>query len=221
MPKDTNKKLKTIAIVSLILGLLIFALAYISILNNEYLHRLNQPILDWCLQARQPFITGLVKLLTNFASSTTLIVITVAIAAIFILYKKEFLRPSLLLGSMFGVAGVATLMKLAIMDPRPLQQHMVPTYQLDYSFPSGHTLGIWTFMLVIGYLFYSRNFSIKKCIFWNLLAMLITIIIATTRLYLGYHWLTDVVASIGLGLIIFSIVIFVDRFIVTSSNTDQ
>lgn len=221
MLKENNKKLKLIALIYLFVGLVIFALAYISMSQKQYLYNLNQPILDWFLSIRQPLATNLAKLLTNLASATSLIIVTIIIALFSVFYKKEFLRPIVLLASMVSAAVTSTLMKIIIMDPRPLQQHMVPSYQLDYSFPSGHTLGIWIFLLTIGYLFYSRKFSLKKYISWSLSAILITVIIAVTRLYLGYHWLTDIVASIGLGLIIFSIIVFIDRFIVSSSNTDQ
>ncbi|MGB4420293.1 MAG: phosphatase PAP2 family protein [Candidatus Saccharimonadales bacterium] len=216
-----NKKIRSIAFIYLFLGIIIFALAYISIIQKQYLYDFNKPILDWFLSVRQPIISSMAKLLTNLASATSLTLITIIITLMMIFYKKEFLRPLLLLGTMTTAVLVSTLMKVIIMNSRPLQQNMVPSYQLDYSFPSGHTLGIWIFLLTIGYLFYSRKFSFKKYICWNLFAVLLTSIIAITRLYLGYHWLTDIVASVGLGLIIFSAMIFMDKFITSSLNTDQ
>jgi len=221
MIKETNKNLKKIAFLYLFIGVIIFTIAYVSMSQKQYLYNFNQPVLDWFLSIRHPIINDVAKLLTNFASSTSLIIVTIIITLLSVFYKKEFLRPFLLLGTMASVAAISALMKIIIMGPRPLHQYMVPSYQLDYSFPSGHTLGIWVFLLTFGYLFYSRKFSAKKYILWSLLAILITIVTAITRLYLGYHWLTDIVASIGLGLIIFSITVFIDSFIISFSNTDQ
>jgi undecaprenyl-diphosphatase len=74
-------------------------------------------------------------------------------------------------------------------------------------------------LLVIGYLIYSRSFGTFKFWVWICIAAIDTGIIALTRLYLGYHWLTDVVASAGLALIILAIVIVVDVIFVKRFKT--
>ena len=99
------------------------------------------------------------------------------------------------------------------MNDRPSQINMIQPFETDFSFPSGHTIGTVVFLLVIGYLLYSRHFSGGKLIGWIILAFFGTAVIAISRLYLGYHWLTDVVASVGLGLIILAVIIIIDKIV--------
>jgi len=67
--------------------------------------------------------------------------------------------------------------------------------------------------LVMGYLIYSRKLTRNRFYSWIIYATIGTGLIALSRLYLGYHWLTDVVASIGLSLMILTIVIIIDILI--------
>ena len=114
-------------------------------------------------------------------------------------------------------AATSVILKSVIKDPRPPQLDMVPLFETDFSFPSGHTIGMAVFLFVLGYLIYSRHFSTMRFWVWIIIAVVGTGLIALSRLYLGYHWLTDVVASLGLALIILVIVIFVDLVVVKRS----
>ena len=101
------------------------------------------------------------------------------------------------------------------MNGRPAQINMIAPFEMDYSFPSGHTISVIVCLLVLGYLIYSRHYSSGRFFGWAIITIIGTAIVAISRLYLGYHWLTDVVASIGLGFIILALVIFIDRIFVS------
>jgi undecaprenyl-diphosphatase len=165
-------------------------------------------------------------MITTLANPSSFILVGIAVL-IWGIVKKEYYRPCLIVGALALSATTSTTLKYVIMDVRPPISSMVPMFEMDYSFPSGHTLIMVVFLLTLGYVSYSRNFSRKRFIVWILIALLGGSIMALTRLYLGYHWLTDVVASFGLGFVILSIVIFIDRFIcdkypiVNSSSIDR
>lgn len=222
MPTDIPKTLKPkkamstktsikIAIISLILGVVIFTLAYIDMRQKTGLGTLNQPILMWMVDHRNPLVIDVAKVITTIAGPLVFIIITTIIVSIWILIKREIWRPCLLAGSMGLAVTTSTILKTVIMDSRPSQIFMIPTFEVDYSFPSGHTIGMIVFLLVMGYLIYSRNYSPKRFWIWTIIAVIGAGIIAASRLYLGYHWLTDVVASIGLGFIILAIIIVIDK----------
>ncbi|MEI7539781.1 MAG: phosphatase PAP2 family protein [Candidatus Saccharibacteria bacterium] len=202
-----------IAIISFAVGVIIFTLAYIDMRQKTGLGSLNQPILMWMVNHRNPLAIDIAKTVTTIAGPLVFIAITAIIVSIWILVKREIWRPCLLAGSMGLAVTTSTILKTIIMDNRPSLEFMIPTFEVDYSFPSGHTIGMMVFLLVIGYLIYSRNYSPKRFWIWIITAVIGAEIIAASRLYLGYHWLTDVVASIGLGFIILAIVVVTDKLV--------
>ncbi|NCQ54076.1 phosphatase PAP2 family protein, partial [Candidatus Saccharibacteria bacterium] len=122
-------------------------------------------------------------------------------------------RPVLLIGSAGAAAILSTIIKSITINSRPITDNMIAPFETDYSFPSGHTIIVVTFLLVLGYMICSRNSNLARIIIWEIIVVVGFVLIATSRLYLGYHWLTDVTASLGLGLIILGASIFVDIII--------
>lgn len=207
-----------IAIIGLILGVVIFTLAYLGMHGNSGLGVFNQPLLSWIINHRDSSITNVAKIITSIASPLLFAIIVVGTATIWAFVKREAWRPFLLIASVVIAAATSTLLKAITMDARPPQINMIPTFETDFSFPSGHTISMIVFMLIFGYLIYSRNYSKLRFWGWAIAALIGTGLIATSRLYLGYHWLTDVIASIGLGFIILALIIFVDRIFICRSE---
>jgi len=176
------------------------------------LGKLNQPLITWIVNHRSDAVTNMAKIITSIANPYTFAVIVGFIVVAWIILKREIWRPIILACAVAVAAVTSTLLKMVFMDSRPLQIDMIPTFEYDFSFPSGHTIGMAVFLLVLGYLIYSRHYSIQKFWTWIFVAIVGTGLIGFSRLYLGYHWLTDVIASIGLALIILAIVIVVDSF---------
>lgn len=214
----TIKKRTTIAIISLIVGILVFAVAYISMSYRIIFYPLNQTILSWMVSQRETNLTNIAKIVTTIANPIIFASIVGIVVIIWAMIKREVWRPILLASAMATAALTSIILKSVIRDARPPQIDMVPLFETDFSFPSGHTLGMAVFLFVIGYLIYSRHFSTLRFWAWIIIALIGTLLIALSRLYLGYHWLTDVMASLGLGLIILAIVIFIDSIVINKSR---
>jgi undecaprenyl-diphosphatase len=103
-------------------------------------------------------------------------------------------------------AGLATLVKLLVQRPRP-DVSGVHVYQPlgDFTFPSGHT---FSYMMVFGLLAYFCYVRMRASWLRTLVvAALIGLVAAVgpVRIYLGEHWLSDVIGGYllgGLGLLI-------------------
>jgi undecaprenyl-diphosphatase len=69
-----------------------------------------------------------------------------------------------------------------------------------HSFPSGHTLFYVTFFGFIGYAAYAlmRPGRARTALIWSCAALIV--LIGPSRIWLGHHWASDVLASYALGL---------------------
>ena len=199
-----------VAVISLILGIVVFGLAYIGMLQNIGIGVFNQPILAWMVGHRDPQITNIMKLITEAASPIIFTVVVCVGAGFWALIKREIWRPLLLIGSTGAAAILSTALKTVTTNGRPPVVNMIAPFEIDYSFPSGHTISIAVCLLVLGYLIYSRRSSGIRIFTWTIITTFGIGMIAISRLYLGYHWLTDIVSSIGLGFAILAGVIIID-----------
>ncbi len=211
--KDTpslSKERLINALFFFLLGLAIFGALWFSVKNNAYLTRFDQPVLDWMVAHRTDTLTIVMQTITNIASPVGFIGIVGVGAVLWGLFKKEIWRPVLLLGAMGASFVISTIIKTIVHRGRPPMESMIKPFETDYSFPSGHTIGIAVCLFVLSYLIYSREPRFGKLI-WLFLVTIVGIgAVAVSRLYLGYHWVTDVTASIGLAFIVLAIVIVVD-----------
>lgn len=201
-----------------LLGLVIFSALYISVKNNAYLTRFDKPVLDWMVAHRTSTLTAVMQFITNIATPVGFAGTIGVGAVLWGLYKKEIWRPALLIGAMGASFVVSTVIKNIVERGRPPTGSMLQPFETDYSFPSGHTIGIAVCLFVLSYLLYSRTPGFGRLIGLLFMTIIGVGAIAISRLYLGYHWVTDVAASIGLAFIILAIVIVIDYFFLRTTK---
>jgi undecaprenyl-diphosphatase len=100
--------------------------------------------------------------------------------------------------SVFGGMALSTLLKIGFDRPRPdLVPHEVHVYTL--SFPSGHAMLAAVTYLTLGVLLTRVSPRTRLRAYILVIAVLLTVMIGCSRLYLGVHWPTDVLAGWSIG----------------------
>lgn len=105
-----------------------------------------------------------------------------------------------LIGSVLGGLASSTLLKDLFHRPRP---DLVPfdVYVSGGSFPSGHSMMAAVTYLTLGALLARSQERKRLKAYFLLVAMLLTFAVGVTRVYLGVHWPTDVLAGWTAGAI--------------------
>lgn len=104
-----------------------------------------------------------------------------------------------LLASASGI--ITQTVKAIIARPRPTAELVrVESIIGGHSFPSGHTLFYVTFFGFLGYLAYAllKPGRLRKALLWA--CGLLILLVGPSRIWLGHHWASDVLASYALGL---------------------
>jgi membrane-associated phospholipid phosphatase len=95
---------------------------------------------------------------------------------------------------------------------RPPVDLMLFGADTTFSFPSGHVLGACDFLLITAFLVFSRRKNPTAAVLGFVLAGVGIFFAAMSRLYLGYHWTTDALASLSLSFLILGAVILLDTW---------
>ncbi|MBN2312569.1 MAG: phosphatase PAP2 family protein [Sedimentisphaerales bacterium] len=110
------------------------------------------------------------------------------------LLKKQHKTALLIVAAVFGGLVISLILKQGFDRPRP---DLVPhgSYVYTKSFPSGHSMLSAITYLTLGSLMVRtvKNRSLK--IYIMALSILITLLVGLSRVYLGVHWPTDVLAG--------------------------
>lgn len=143
-----------------------------------------------------PGMDTLMNTLTALGSSAVIVPAFAAVVAV-LLWRH---RPgaALFLGVVsLGALVLNATMKVFFQRPRPVLPwaHVLP----DYSFPSGHTMNALVFYLALALILWSirgRRIGLAAVA----VASIIVLGVGASRIYLGYHYLTDVVGGLLAGI---------------------
>jgi undecaprenyl-diphosphatase len=143
-------------------------------------------------QLATPGLTRLVQVfsfLGSIAAVTAMCLVVVCVS----LYFRHARTAALLAITMLGVAALDVALKHAFHRPRPVA--FFGATPSSYSFPSGHALGSLCFYGILAAILAprARGRGAKFCV-W-MVAVLLVGMIGFSRIYLGVHYPSDVIAG--------------------------
>jgi undecaprenyl-diphosphatase len=111
---------------------------------------------------------------------------------------------------MAGALAMDVVLKHVFHRARPVA-YFVPQPR-TYSFPSGHALGSFCFYLVLAGLLTARLRDLTARVLIWMVAALLVAAIGFSRVYLGVHWPTDVIAGYAAAAFWVAGLVTVDRW---------
>lgn len=190
-----------------LLSFITFVVITVSVAQHGFITQYNTSFFYLAQSMRFPVLDKSLTFLTTFGEKFNILPLSLIVSLY--LYHKRHTWSALHLLSVTITSAIAIFcIKHAIHFPRPTGLVAV---KHSFSFPSGHTA---ISLPVIGFIAFllskQTTFTMKRFIWYP--AMLLLVLIGFSRLYLGAHWISDVLGAFTLtGFILLSHIISYQR----------
>ncbi len=168
-----------------------------DIMHGDPLAVIDLRVSEWLHARMAPPLTTAMMLITQLGS-TLYVSGTTLLIALLLLWRRQQYELLALIVAVFGGMLLNVLLKTAFHRHRPSFNDPVASLT-GYSFPSGHAMAATVFYGVL------TAFAVRKLQDWRwrvlavIVAGLVVLLIAFSRVYLGAHYLSDVLAAIAEG----------------------
>ena len=177
--------------------LLFMIIGYIVKFYPEMLVGFDQPIQTAIRGDLPETLTLLFRAITHLIDIPVIISWVLIVA--FIFYRKQWKMESYLMLGNLTLAGILIVtFKNIYQRPRPEILHLVE--EKGFSFPSGHSLAV---TIMVGTLIVILSQRIKNTVWRKIVQILLSLYLVSvlvSRVYLGVHYPSDVIASLCVGL---------------------
>ena len=196
-----NLKNKKILIPLGVLSLL-FIIHTVLVCTNT-IEPLDNAASSFIISIRSPELTNTMNIITNISGSYALIVFT----TLFIILIKKKKYPLAITINLIAVFITSQLAKAIVERDRPLDMLVSAP---GYSYPSGHSMVGLAYFSFLSYLVikYIPNKIVK--IILPIVFTITILLVGFSRIYLGVHYLSDVLAGFLLGAIY--LIIFINIY---------
>jgi membrane-associated phospholipid phosphatase len=210
-------------VITLLVGLVLaFGLAaiaaqvYDNVTDADGVAGLDKPMLAFMIGIRTPWLNEAATAYTDVAGVVIMPIIAV-VTMLFLAIRRRSWTPIILV---LAAGGGSLLLTIAGKDivgrARPDLADAVPPYETSPSFPSGHTLNAVAIAGILAYLLLLRQHRRATRVLSIAVAVVFAVTIGASRVYLGHHWFTDVLAAFFLSGAWLALVITAHRLYLTA-----
>lgn len=194
-PREPDNHLQLGLCIAALILLLLFLGVFYSAVTGGIITFLDKPIFNLLCSMRNNFFDKCMVILTMLCQIKAIIVASICFLIWLIIKRYKYIALHWAAIVLLSTIIVSAL-KYSIFIARPLAQLQIATS--ESSFPSGHIVeafALFGFLAVI----IARELSTKTRKIAYILVGSIALLIAFSRLYLGAHWLSDILGSILIG----------------------
>lgn len=182
--------------VSIIGGFLLLFIEIVDELKEEELIRFDESVIQYVQAFISPRLTEYMSVVT-FLGSVKWLAFSVLIAAVLLfLFKKRSLAWFMVLSSGLG-ALFNLLLKWIFKRERPDIRPLIE--EQGFSFPSGHSMGSFIFYGSLAYMIIHLAKRKRWKAAWTVMLGCFIMMIGLSRIYLGVHFPSDVIAGFAAG----------------------
>ncbi len=169
-----------------------------GVLEGELGAYVDRPVSQWVVGQRDAGLTAVLKVLTHVADPLSLVVITVIVSAWVCWRIRSWLPAVLGLSGLIGVGVVLVVAKWMVGRSRPPSWTAV-IVEDGFSFPSGHATGGVAVAVLLAWMagWVIRGWTARVALWAG--ASAAAGMVGFSRIYLGVHYVSDVVAGAFLG----------------------
>lgn len=185
----------------LVVGILLeYFIDLTEMLQNDQLARFDQRVTDWVFTYRTETMNRFFLVITAFGNAQSYFIIVPVVAIILYAYGHRWHLSIMATIILLSTSLLNILIKNIIARPRPLESlRLIEAF--NFSYPSGHSMGATAFYGFLVYLViqFTRRLWLK--IVLVVLLVFLILAIGLSRIYLGVHFPSDVLAGFIAGII--------------------
>jgi len=192
---------------------------YEQIAESGTLAGLDEPVLAWMVSIRTPLAAQIVTGFTNLGSTVPMVLIGLVLSAVLFAVTRARTVWVLMVIAAAGSVTFTLVGKRAFGRARPPLASAVPPYEQGFSLPSGHTLNSTVVAGMLAYLTVVLIARLWVRVAAVALAAAWSVAMGLSRVYLGHHWLTDVVFAWLVGMAWLALLITVHQAMLRQRRT--
>jgi membrane-associated phospholipid phosphatase len=178
---------------------MLFALLAESVAGGGAIVHLDSAVAMWFHTHATGLATGVMSAVTWLGGAEVLLAVTL-VAALVLLLRRRVAHAALIAAALGGGEALNWALKAAFERPRPAFSEPLAT-AAGFSFPSGHAMVSMTVYGALAYVIATRVKSVRTRLLIVGSALALVLAIGFSRVYLGVHYVSDVLAGFSAGLV--------------------
>lgn len=178
-----------------IIGLVVF-LAFSLLIQTSYIQAIDEQIILYGEHLRNTWLTNIMIFFTTVGSIKVTGPLTIIISVYFI-WKKKWLEFIFVYINLYSVRTFNRFLKDLFHRERPDLNRIIDVGEL--SFPSGHAMNSTAIYGFFIYLWINRKPGQQGNRFSIIATILLVFLIGVSRVYIGVHYVTDILAGFAAG----------------------
>jgi membrane-associated phospholipid phosphatase len=177
---------------------LLFSILAVDVATGAPIVSLDRAVAGWLHTHGTGFATEVLSAVTQLGGATVLLVVTL-VAALALVLVRRFAHAALMGAALAGGEALNMALKAAFERPRPSFSDPIAAAS-GFSFPSGHAMVALTVYGALAFVIAGATKSPRARVLVLATAAVLVLAIGFSRLYLGVHYVSDVLAAYGAGI---------------------